>query len=388
MTTISAVITADGVFCTGDTLVTTNNGMQIKDRFSCSKKVVEGRCVLHSQYDDLEDSLKNEKVYNIGFGFAGHVNLIESLKSRINHKVSYGSYGKASTIRDASLENIVVFYISIFNQILSDHLMTYYANEMKFTGLNENIFREIYTTCLFFGYCNKEQKHIIYKIKFNDCYKFEYEKIDDLYRVVTIGDKEKEINSFISKGISKSHSIGYHEFSILFNSLIFKCVINKEYSSIGGTISPYHLYKNNIHEFILYDPFYKKYSMGGLYISNKNSELQLSSHYALKLDIELIGELEIIKYYVAENHDLVEIIKYINDFGLRIQKIKNLYKAYIFESGEMMELTDFPYGDGYSAMLIDDILERSHFFIPEHSGFFMLNYQYDDLYSIFYSLLH
>lgn len=387
MTTISAVITEDGVFCTGDTLVTTNNGIQIKDRFSCSKKVVEGRCILHSQHDRLEDSLKNEKVYNLGFGFAGHVSLIESLKSRINHRVSYGNYGKSSTIRNATLENIVIFYISIFNQILSDHLITHYASEMKTTGLNKNIFGELSTTCLLFGYCEIEEKHSIYKIKFNDSYKFEYEKIDDLYNIVTIGDKEKEINLFLNSGINKMKSIAYDEFSTLFNSLIFKCVINEKYLSIGGSITPYHLYKNHIHELILNDPFYQKYSMGGLYLSKKNSELVLSSHYALKLDIELIGDLEIIKYYVERNHDIIEIINYIKDLELKIKKIKNLYKAYIFESGMLIELIGFPYGDGYSAMLIDDILERSHFLVPDHSGFFMLNYQYDDFYSIFYSLL-
>jgi len=373
MTTISAVITEDGVFCTGDTLVTTSLDGLIKKRFSSAKKVLEATCILHTQYSDLKDIYdgENSKTYNIGFGFAGNVSLIESLKSRINHKVSYGSYGKCLTIKSASLDEICLFYIFVFNQILENHLYTFYENKLK-NGLDNSDYNSINTSCILFGFCEIENKHKIYKIFIDKNFKFNKEDITELYNVVTIGDKVDNINRILNEKISKEicQNFKYEDFLVYFNSLIFKFVIDDSYITIGGTITPYHLYKNNIQELILEDPLYKKFKMSGLSVYNSCSQLQMSSYYFFRLNIAFIGICNILEYYKKRDSEIFEFIQFIKENRLVLKEKNKEYEAYFYnkEKKEYEFFEKFPYNDLYYYRLIKHILDITNFLINSFEG--------------------
>lgn len=180
MTTINAIIlNNDEALITGDTLITRTekNGSKkhIDGYIYSHKKIVESNCKLYDKNRDLLYS------YNLSMGFAGDVTIGESLKTRANISLL--------SEENVSLENVILKYIEIFNDVISDIVIRYEGSYFEFSNSsNEN------TEILIVGFCPIFKQNEIYKITLNNDFKFIYQKHIKKNIFVTIGCNKQKIN--------------------------------------------------------------------------------------------------------------------------------------------------------------------------------------------------
>lgn len=301
MTTINAIIlNNDEALITGDTLITRHNisKKEIKGYIYSHKKIVEANCKLYNKNRNLLYS------YNLNMGFAGDVTIGESLKTRANISISSKDI--------ISLEDIVLKYVEIFNDLVSDIVIRYEDSFFEFS----HDFSKENTEVLIIGFCPISEQFEIYKITLDCEFEFKYEKISKKNKFITIGCNKKEINDKLK--IINLNSRNTQQNINYINTEILNFVTNEEYVSIGGSLTSYYIYKNTTNELsfcldisnyfwnqgvlqhnediaILQNIFGGYYNYSGIPIS-VGDEISLTGGYAFTLDDNLdINQL--INYY-------------------------------------------------------------------------------------------
>lgn len=385
MTSINAIITRDGILCSSDTLITTFENKSVKKRFLYSKKTISVSFSLKSK--NLCPFFKEEiKDYKIGMGFSGHVSLIENIKSRVQCTARYKDNYECANNKYISLDEIANFYLSIFNEILSEHIFNYYKKEILLGDVYK-IYKVINSSCLLFGYCEIEKKHKIYEINMDKTtLSFNKTIHIDSYKVVTIGDRKEEINNYFKNEIKKSTiNKQYDKFLSLFNTILFNIIIDDKYETIGGGITSYHLCKNRLIEFMLKDVISEKIRLGNMPTINNTTNLMYCSDYFFTLNPYILNFNLVEKNFKKENKDLYDILIYIEKEKAFLKEYKKLdivyYEAYKIENEKQILIDDFKYDTPYYYRIINNACVN-YDFIKNNNGKIIINRNYKYLWLI------